>query len=173
MTGFVYAMSAANGLVKIGYSEKPRLRLSKINSDAGSPCELVGFVAATRAQEKDLHTLLAPERSYGEWYRRERLVAHFMSQLPASSRPENASGRRLKISANHPLQEYRRAVGMSLQILSVTAQSDRSTLSRIERGLRSPCPNLALKLEAATRGAVPRWKLRPDLWSEPVAERLQ
>lgn len=32
---------------------------------------------------------------------------------------------------------------------------------------------LAVRIEAATGGAIRRWELRPDLWDAPAAEDLQ
>jgi DNA-binding transcriptional regulator YdaS (Cro superfamily) len=33
--------------------------------------------------------------------------------------------------------------------------------------------DLAIKIESATQGAVPRWALRPDLWDRPAARAAQ
>lgn len=80
--GFIYAVMAANGLVKIGFSKNPRSRAVKINSDASSPCRLLGFVEASVAVEAALHRRLAAHRVYSEWYRHEGLVREFVDQLP-------------------------------------------------------------------------------------------
>ena len=45
-------------------------------------------------------------------------------------------------------------------------------VSRIERGLRPVTPEMAVAIEQATECGVPRWKLRPDLWTAPEPERL-
>jgi DNA-binding transcriptional regulator YdaS (Cro superfamily) len=42
-----------------------------------------------------------------------------------------------------------------------------STITRVLRNEREPGPILTLKIERATGGEVPRWKLRPDLWDAP------
>lgn len=103
--GFVYAVSCGD-LVKIGFSRKPSLRLVKIKTDAGGPCALLGLVAATMAQEKELHGLLAPQRAFGEWFRKEGPVIHFLSILPAP--PAAMIGRKkIENSDAHPLRAYR------------------------------------------------------------------
>lgn len=33
-----------------------------------------------------------------------------------------------------------------------------------------PSPRLAVKIEIATRGAIPCWKSRPDIWEPPSSE---
>lgn len=167
--GFVYAMAAANGLVKIGYSEKPRLRLSKINSDAGSPCELVGFVPATRAQEADLHKLLTPERSYREWYRHGELTAHFLSLLPVMQ-GRRAGGRQRKFSqaGAHPLSTYRARSGKTLGDLAKLVGVTQCSLSRIENGKQGITAQMAMTLGRVT--GIPLHELRPDLWPAPASQ---
>jgi DNA-binding transcriptional regulator YdaS (Cro superfamily) len=32
---------------------------------------------------------------------------------------------------------------------------------------------LAVKIERATKGSVPRWRLRPDLWDAPIAAHTE
>lgn len=95
MTGFVYAIAADNGLVKIGHSAQPKKRLAKISSDASSPCRLIGYVPATREQEAALHQVLLPSRVNREWYRRDTAVQMFLDLLP--KREFAAKERRPKI----------------------------------------------------------------------------
>lgn len=86
MTGYVYAIENAVGLVKIGWSTEPKRRLSKINSDTSSPCKLIGYVEGTLEQEATLHRLLRPEVEHREWFRRGPLVNAFIKRLPPNIR---------------------------------------------------------------------------------------
>jgi DNA-binding transcriptional regulator YiaG len=166
--GFVYAIQSG-ALVKIGFSAKPRLRLTKINSDASGPCRLLGYVAATKAQEAQLHGLLAPHRAYGEWFSREGLVEHFLSKLPF---PEKTVQRRKRSStaADHPIYKYREALGLSLRALSGLCGITSSELSRFENGKRPPSPAMAKRIVVATGGIVSQHQLRPDIWPAQAAE---
>jgi DNA-binding transcriptional regulator YdaS (Cro superfamily) len=163
MTGFVYAIERGD-LVKIGFSEKPQRRLSKINSDAGAPCRLLGYVEATRQQEAELHSLLAPHRSYGEWYRRENAVDHFILMLPAPTPSQRR--RKNAAAARHPLARYRHRERLTLARLAKLCGTTKATLSRVETGKLIPTTRMAMALELATGGAVSRHELRPDIWPE-------
>lgn len=44
----------------------------------------------------------------------------------------------------------------------------RSHVKRLLSGERVPSPTLAIRIEQATHGQVPRHALRPDLWSAPA-----
>ena len=81
MTGYVYAI-AAGDLVKIGWSSDPARRCDKIRADNGNEVRLLGAIKATTTDEKRLHRLMASERLTGEWFKRGRLVEHFLSRLP-------------------------------------------------------------------------------------------
>ena len=67
MSGFVYFVRCQDR-VKIGYSEDPVKRLSKINTDAPYPCDLVGYVSVDDFPERELHERFAGLRVHGEWF---------------------------------------------------------------------------------------------------------
>lgn len=71
----------------------------------------------------------------------------------------------------HPLTEYRESQEpkLTLEGLGTLVGVTKASLSRIEAGLQMPSPDLARALETET--GVPRWKLRPDLWEEPLSGR--
>jgi len=82
MIGYVYAINDHEGRVKIGWSNNPVRRLSEINVVRATRASLYGFVAATRAQEAELHDLLTPWHVSGEWFRLEGPVLAFVEMLP-------------------------------------------------------------------------------------------
>lgn len=82
MAGFIYAIGN-DERVKIGYSADPIRRFSKLQTDSAVRCELIGMVAGTVEQERELHQLLAAYRIHREWFRREGVVAALCEMLPA------------------------------------------------------------------------------------------
>jgi hypothetical protein len=88
MTGFVYAIQADDA-VKIGWASDPVRRLSELNVGSPNKHRLIGFVAATKSQERELHLLLSRWRIRGEWFRLVDAVEHFAKLLPVPS-PEYA-----------------------------------------------------------------------------------
>jgi len=82
MNGFVYAILGGNGLVKIGFSRDPFRRLNELRTDCSAHAHLVGMIAATRQQEREVHKLLAAWRHHREWFHDSGPVAVFVSMLP-------------------------------------------------------------------------------------------
>jgi Meiotically up-regulated gene 113 len=74
MTGYVYAIESGDA-VKIGWAQNPVRRLSELNVGSPGQHRLLGFVGATKDQERQLHRLFAPYRIRGEWFRHEGIVA--------------------------------------------------------------------------------------------------
>lgn len=67
---FVYAVSAPNGLIKIGISLKPEDRLISLQTCSPlKPLELLGYIPASWYIEKLIHRALVSARSHGEWFR--------------------------------------------------------------------------------------------------------
>jgi hypothetical protein len=74
--GFVYFVrDTGTGLVKIGFSENPWLRLCKMQADCPSRLELVGLMEGDRQLESAIHRECARQRVRGEWFRCEGAVA--------------------------------------------------------------------------------------------------
>lgn len=159
MTGFIYAMRSED-VVKIGWSKQPELRLSKVNSDTPTVVSLVGYVAATRAQEGELHCLLAPWRISNEWYRLTGPVAAFVNMLPQRFK---SGGRQLKnVSSRSPLSAWRLDAGLTLDKAGKLFGIQKSHLCGIEKGLRKISPQKAREIEFIT--GIPAAVLRPDVF---------
>jgi DNA-binding transcriptional regulator YdaS (Cro superfamily) len=80
MTGYVYAIECGDA-VKIGYAKDPVRRSHNLRIGNASEMFLRGYVKATRAQEAELHGLLAHHRIRGEWFHKGHLVQAFLSLL--------------------------------------------------------------------------------------------
>lgn len=70
--GFVYAIQAeSGGLVKVGFSAKPRMRLAQLQSAHGELLVIRRKFIGTRDDEERAHRQLAPFQHRGEWFRDE------------------------------------------------------------------------------------------------------
>jgi transcriptional regulator with XRE-family HTH domain len=71
----------------------------------------------------------------------------------------------------HPMKAYRERHGLTLAQLGDFLGVTKPAVFKWERGL-GPSPAMAIEIEKLTGGELPRWELRPDLWSAPqeVAE---
>ena len=58
-----------------------------------------------------------------------------------------------------------------IQALNRRLGMHRYYLSRVSRGERRPSHATALVIEKITKGMVPRWELRPDIWEKPASLR--
>lgn len=149
MSGFVYAI-AAGDLVKIGWSATPQVRLTKIRSDSSKPCTLLGYVAASLEQEAELHSLLAPWREHGEWFRCEGAVRHLIDIMPLG----DAVKRRRRGRSGNALREWREANGLSATECGKRVGVSHAAISRAELGQRTPRPKLMAAIIQMTGGAV-------------------
>lgn len=71
----------------------------------------------------------------------------------------------------HPLIE--KAIGL-LKSQGRLAQAIGSSQSAVSRMLLKDIPvaaEVAVAIERATNGVIPRWQLRPDLWDAPASEQ--
>jgi DNA-binding XRE family transcriptional regulator len=153
MNGFVYAISAGDDLVKIGWSGDPMRRLGSIRTGCPADAHLIGLVPATKAQEAEIHKILAPWRLRREWFRRVGPVAMFVAALPP---PKPAL-----IAENlHPLAAYRKQHDLTQRDLAAQLSVARETVARWETGRRIDDELLPLVSELT---GIARRILRPDL----------
>ncbi|GLK78005.1 hypothetical protein GCM10008171_32590 [Methylopila jiangsuensis] len=158
MSGYVYAIENDAGLVKIGWSSDPETRVVKINTDAGAPCRLVGYVEGTRRQEAVLHGLLKNARVHGEWFDKSHVaVTHFLEIIPArpAKRPKACSANLIAafiFDAEMTRAEFAALVGVSLGCVHKWA-----------RGERTPRPSQMARITAATGGKVTANDFMPPL----------
>lgn len=155
MTGYIYAIEAANGFVKIGWSKYPEVRLSHVRSHATHPCEMVGYVEGTVEHERALHEMLRNERHYGEWYNKGPGVRLFLDLLPKREIKVGVPrGRGPADSRRHPLTKWRNENAVSITDLARKIGVSESVIGRIERRGAFPTPAVAEALMEVTGGRV-------------------
>lgn len=131
VAGSVYLVESTNGHFKIGFTKNdPRRRLAMLRTGNADDLALVGVVAGTMDDEKELHRLLRPWRVSREWYARCRAIEYLAECVSPV-----AEGRAI---GPHPLAHARAAVGMTQSELAALVGLSRVTLARIEARLQSP-----------------------------------
>ena len=82
--GWVYFIGAdGSDLTKIGFSTRPRARLSQVQSGNPERLAILYVVPATKSMEAHLHELLSSIRAVGEWFRGSDFVRLLGEQIMA------------------------------------------------------------------------------------------
>jgi hypothetical protein len=157
MTGLIYVIRSAADLYKVGYTVNPHQRLSLLQTGSHERLALLGVIPGTRAQEAELHSLLAPWRVSGEWFRRCRAL----DPLLAALLPAEPIRHPLPSGAS-PLREYRTANGLRLEDVAARFGVAKGDVSRWERGVRKVPLMRCAAIERLT--GIPRHRLRPDVF---------
>lgn len=141
MNGFVYAIECG-GRIKIGFSEKPEARFSKIASDAPFPCVMHGYWPGTVADELDVQTKFNDIRVHGEWFAvTETLLAFISDQVgPPVERQRKFSVRQ----GDSPLAVWRKKQALPMQHFADIIGTTKASWCRWESGKRTiPAAKLA------------------------------
>jgi hypothetical protein len=79
--GYVYFMRAVSGagLIKIGFSRAPSMRLYGISLQTNEPMCLLGFAPATIQDERRVHNLFAYLHKGNEWFEPNERLFHFIA----------------------------------------------------------------------------------------------
>lgn len=81
-----FIRACRSGLVKIGCASNPVARLKELQTGSPEKLELVGVIPdAGQAGERELHELLAPYRSHGEWFKPSEYLDAAISACRAAS----------------------------------------------------------------------------------------
>lgn len=168
MTGYVYAIEAPGGIVKIGWSRNPERRAVQIAASEQAHVTLRGYLSAEKALEGALHAAFRHARVRGEWFRLDDPAVHgFVSALPTAHMSVELDDEAQKpvATARHPLTAYRAAASISLQQFGSLFGVNKSTVSRWETGEAViPAERVA---EIAQATGLHRSELRPDLFATP------
>lgn len=63
-----YIHNTNNGLVKIGFSKHPNIRLKQLKNQHGNSLLIVRIIPGDRALEKEIHAKFSRQRVHGEWF---------------------------------------------------------------------------------------------------------
>ena len=75
------------GLIKIGVSEKPWGRLSKIQSDNPGELVMLAIVAKGEDYERAMHRLFERDHVRGEWFEKSTALTAYIDSLPDAVKP--------------------------------------------------------------------------------------
>lgn len=131
MTGFVYAVECG-GRIKLGYSQLPDKRFSKIASDAPFPCTLLGYWPGSVADELDIQTKFNALRVHGEWFASTENLLEFIADHVCS--PSQKVGRFDFRDDDSALAKWRKAQGKTMESFADAMNVTRATWSRWELG---------------------------------------
>lgn len=143
MNGFVYAIGDGHQ-VKIGWSTNPLRRLGAIRTGCPVDATLLGIVAATRAQEREVQTLMDPWRIRAEWFRLEGPVVAFVGML-SKPVPRVAYSRTVS-NGDRPLRIWRKENGLRLIEAASEIGTTAPHLCKIELGQRIPSAPLLARI---------------------------
>lgn len=133
--------------VKIGFSERPKLRFVKIAADCPFHCTLLGVMPGDVEVEAGLHRKFSSLRVRGEWFLHKGELASFIKAnagKPPSSKPEPTTA----------LGRFLHSKSISSAAFAASINVAPSTITRIIRGERTPRIDLIAKIKVATRGKV-------------------
>lgn len=80
----------STGLVKIGASDNPWSRLSKIQSDNPGELQMLAIAGGGREFEAAVHRMFKPDHVRGEWFRMSPDLAAYLRTLPAVIKPKRS-----------------------------------------------------------------------------------
>lgn len=119
----VYFVQAGDGgPVKIGFSEKPEYRLSKMQADCPHALQLIALVDGDRDREAELHEEFAAHRRAGEWFDPAEAILAFCSE----HRPARSS----RLTSEFPIISKLGGTIAVCSMLSITFGSLRVQASR-------------------------------------------
>lgn len=134
MSSVYFIRCTASGLIKIGLSENPWKRLSKMQSDSPGQLEMLGVVGGDIVTEAELHDRFSASRLRGEWFNPTDDLVAFVQDLPA------------------PVGERRKTYdpATSPTRLAAAVGIGKGHASNILSGKRDPGFDLALRIFAVT-----------------------
>lgn len=134
MSSVYFIRCKASGLIKIGLSESPWKRLSKMQSDTPDELEMLGVFAGDIVAEAEMHNRFSASRHRGEWFKPTDDLIAFTQLLRA---PEGAC-KKIYDPSTSPTR-LAAAVGIG-----------KAHASNILSGARTPSLDLALRIFGVT-----------------------
>jgi len=144
MNGFVYLIESGSGHFKVGFTKNdPRRRLAMLRTGNADDLSLIGAIAGTMDDEKELHRLLRPWRVTREWYVQCRAIEYLAECVDPI-----AEGRAV---GDHPLAHARAAAKLSQADLARAVGLSRVSVARIEGRVQEPTLATVSKIIAALK----------------------
>lgn len=167
MSGFVYFIRCEDR-VKIGYSEDPVRRLSKVNADAPFPCELLGWVAADDYPERELHERFAAARLHSEWFAAIPEILAFIEAARVSKAVAGDRFERRDLTDAPALLRWRYGAKLRQTEAAALIGISHAMWNRWELGVLRVAGHHVLAVEGLT--GISRHDLRPDIFGPDPRE---
>ena len=157
----IYFVTAREiGRVKIGVSENPYLRFSKMQSDSPVQLALERIADGGFPEEQALHARFSEHRVSGEWFALADMIEAHMSELEV---PMARTGTAMRF-ADTDIGALRGRLGLTLAEFGARLQlKSAGEVSMIERGLRPISAMTALRIEALSEGRIDAAGLNDDV----------
>lgn len=146
--GFIYIVENASGLFKIGYSIRPKRRLSQLATSTAEQLTLRAAFPGTIGEERELHEALAPWRVEREWFSDCQPIRALIGAGIQAGGGERGD-------AQHPLVAYSKASNHTISDIAAKAGCSRMSLHRIINGEQNATLSMLERISAATDGRVP------------------
>lgn len=108
--GYTYFVRRADGLIKIGFSERPNRRVRGLAREHGE-LETLAIVPCSVAGEFETHQLFAVQRVEGEWFKSSPELLNFIEAVKNERVPPAPEPKRIKI---HPAIAELKTIGRDL-----------------------------------------------------------
>lgn len=163
MSGYVYAIECG-GRIKLGYSENPERRFSKIASDAPFPCEMLGSWPGTTADELAVQNKFQSTRVHGEWF---ASTVELLSFITDNMVARTAPLARFKVrEGDNALAIWRKTARKTMQECAAPLGVTQGTWHRWEvQKIVIPAERVR---HVSSLTGISKEELRPDLFAEEV-----
>ena len=120
MSSFVYFIRQVGGIgpIKIGYSARPKERLSKLQDWSPVPLEVVLTIPGDHKLERNIHECFADLHSHKEWFRAEHRLVRAIAAMADGVPVHEAIDLNARIGSIQPLRvaQFRAAIGTSREM---------------------------------------------------------
>jgi DNA-binding XRE family transcriptional regulator len=138
-----FVRCALTSRVKIGFSEKPWLRLVKIQVDCPTELSLAAVLDGDVDAERAFHARFKEHRIRGEWFSESGSLKEFLREQPTPKRPPSV--RKLRVSTTR-LGDWFNESGLTDADVSRETGVSQTTICRVRRGHYLPRLKIAQKL---------------------------
>lgn len=158
MTSSVYFIRCQDK-VKIGWSDTPSKRIAALRAAIPFDIEVLGIIPGSKQDERDLHLRFAAQRDRGEWF-------IYSDEIGEAAQGGILPFRQRTTTPHHLVDEAVRLFGSEKALAQAIGYSQQH-VNRLRLGEGRVKAEIAIAIDRATAGRVPKHRLRPDLFDAP------